>query len=207
MTRWKHSKPIIGITGGIGSGKSTVARMFAELGCAVIDADELAQAALDDPQVAARLREWWGEGVIGPDGRTDRQAVGKIVFDNPEQLDRLENLIHPRVNAGRQALRRKYLSDPEIRAIVEDCPLLYEAGLDGEVDVAIFVATSRQTRLARVAESRGWTDGDLARREKNQLSLDIKASRADYVIDNDAREQETFSHVRGVLSKIFQGLD
>jgi dephospho-CoA kinase len=130
-------KPVIGLTGGIGSGKSLVASQLAALGCAVIDADEIAAQALEDPHVVREVLEKWGEAVRGPDGRIDRQALARIVFDDPDELARLEELIHPMVHRSRAALHRRYQRDPLVRAIVEDCPLLMEKGLDADCDAVL----------------------------------------------------------------------
>ena len=202
MVTASRGKPVIGLVGGIGSGKSLVARQMAQLGCGVIDADELARQVLDEPATVEQLVSWWGPAVLGPDGRIDRKAVGRIVFDAPAELARLEGLVHPQVHARRRALRRRFEADRRIAAIVEDCPLLLEKGLDADCDVVIFVASDRDRRLERLARARGWTEADLQRREKNQLPLDIKARRADYVVDNSATEADTMSHVRRVLSQI-----
>ena len=171
----------------------------------MIDADELAKQALDDPKVQDELTRWWGSNVIGTDGKVDRKAVGHIVFDNPDQLRWLEELVHPLVHASRDQLRHQYLKDDQIVAIVEDCPLLIEKGLDSQCDTTIFVNTSRETRLQRLAQTRGWSEKELAQREKNQSGLDIKAKTADHIIDNNAGIEECFSNVRRVLSQIFQG--
>ncbi len=203
MTPPKGNKLVIGLAGGIGSGKSLVARQMASLGCGVIDSDALARQALEEPEVIRTLVSWWGPQVLTPEGRIDRQAVGRIVFADAAERQRLEGLVHPRVHAGRARLREQYERDPSIRAIVEDAPLLYEVGLDEACDVVIFVAASRETRLERVKRSRGWSESELQRRESQQLPLDFKASRADYVLDNDGNELEINSHVRRVLSEIF----
>ena len=197
-------KPVIGLMGGIGSGKSLVARHLARLGCAVIDADALARDALARPEVARILARWWPEAACPPDGRIDRRKVAERVFGvgGEEALHRLEALIHPHVHADRASLHRRYAADPQVRAIVEDCPLLLEAGLDKQCDAVIFVDAPRQVRLARLAVSRGWSDQDLALREKSQASLDRKAARADYIVVNDASEDECFSRIRGVFLQI-----
>jgi dephospho-CoA kinase len=198
MTR----KPVIGILGGIGSGKSRVAREFAAQGCAVINADRLSHDVINQPQVQSQLRAWWGDGVIAPDGSTNRRAVGKIVFADAEQLRRLEELLHPRIADERRRLREQYQRDPAVVAIVEDTPLLLEKNLEGDVDVLVFVDASWETRARRVRETRGWSEADLERRQKSQWPLDIKRARADYVIDNNTGEAEIVSHVRRVLSQI-----
>jgi dephospho-CoA kinase len=205
LSRTPQRKPIIGLVGGIGSGKSLVARQMAGLGCGVIDADQLARAALEqDPAIRTKLVQWWGPKVLKADGQIDRAAVGRIVFDQPHERRRLEDLLHPMVYAGRQRLRARFESDPSILAIVEDTPLLMEKGLDRQCDVIIFVSAPTPQRLQRLALSRGWTAEELARREKTQLPLDIKARRADYVVENSAGEDECLRHVRRVLSQILR---
>ena len=204
--RWRFGpKPVIGLAGGIGSGKSTAARLFAALNCAVIDADALAKAALDEPAVREQLVAWWGEAVLDPaTGRIDRRAVSKQVFDRPDELARLESVIHPRVHAERQRLREQFQHDARFCAIVEDCPLLFEKGLAAECDVTVFVAADRAVRLARLTRGRGWTAAELDRREKNQWRLDKKAELADYCLENNAGEPELSLHVGRVLSQILQ---
>lgn len=195
-------KPVIGLTGGVGSGKSLVARQLAALGCAVIDADQLALQALNHPDVRDQVVQWWGPQVIADDGTVDRRSVGQIVFRDPSQLQRLEGLIHPRVRESRGRMRARYQSDPSCVAIVEDCPLLIEKKIDQDCDVVLFVNSSLENRLERVKTHRAWSADELARREKSQLPLDIKAQQADYVIDNNAGEDECLSHVRRVFSQI-----
>lgn len=198
----KLSKPVIGLTGGIGSGKSTVARHLKSLGCAVIDADDLAHRVLKQPEVVSQLVKWWGTQVLDSQGMVDRKTLGRMVFNRPDQLKQLENLIHPKVNELRQTLRVQWVADAQTQAIVEDCPLLYEAGIDRDCDAVIFVQVSRSIQLQRLEKNRGWDEKQLLEREKNQLALDIKAKRADYVVDNEGTEANTFEQVSSVLSKI-----
>jgi dephospho-CoA kinase len=124
------------------------------------------------------------------------------VFDDPDKLDRLEALIHPRVRTEWDRLRSEYQRDPAVKAIVEDVALLLESGSADGCDVLVFVDADRSQRLARVRRSRGWSDADLAAREKNQWPLDRKRVRADYVIQNDRGEAECFTQVRQVLSRV-----
>lgn len=196
-------KPIIGLLGGIGSGKSAVARMFASLGCAVIDADELARHALDEPAAVTQMKKWWGDRVVGSEGKADRRFIAGIVFNKPDELAKLESLTHPIVNAARRRLRERYVADASVKAIVEDCPLLLEKSLERDCDALVFVDASRESRVRRVA-NRGWDEAELDRREKQQLPLDIKAKRADHVVDNNAGEAESLKHVRRVFSRILQ---
>src|SRR5688572_6841261 len=165
FTSSPNRKPIIGLAGGIGSGKSAVAKILAELGCIVSDSDAAARAALRDPQIKATLIKWWGDRILdssksGPHrGEIDRSAVAKIVFNDPAQRRRLEQLTHPWIETKRRELFSK---SAKATAFVIDAPLLFEAGLDAECDSVIFVETSRATRFARLAASRGWTEAELA---------------------------------------------
>lgn len=193
--------PTIGLMGGPGSGKSLVASQLASLGCAVIDADALAKEALREPHIIDEITAWWGPRILTPDGQIDRREVARIVFTDPEELKRLEAMIHPRVHERRDQLKQQALADAKTVAVVEDCPLLLEQGIDEQCDALIFVDVDFQTRLARV-QSRGWDAEELARRDKSQTPLDIKRQRADYVISNDADEAHCLAQTRRVLSQI-----
>ncbi len=194
-------KKVIGILGGIGAGKSTIARMFGQLGCAVIEADALAREAMDEPDVIAAVTALLGRDVLDDGGRIDRPAVSRQVFADADKLKKLEAIIHPRVGAKRAALLATYQHDPAVVAVVDDVPLLLEKGLDQGCDVLVFVEASRAVRLERV-RGRGWDESELDRREKRQLALDMKRDRADYVVTNGADREESFSQVRVVLSQI-----
>jgi len=204
MSQRPKAKPIVGIVGGIGSGKSLVANQLESLGCAVIRADELARHAINEPQVLEQLTQWWGQEILDNEGRIDRPKVAERVFGNVAELERLEALIHPKVNEQRMRLHQRYQSDPSIKAIVEDTPLLMEKQLDGGCDFIIFVQADRDTRLRRIAASRGWTAHQLDQREKSQIGVDKKANRADYVVDNNAGIDQCLEDVRRVLSQILQ---
>jgi len=197
-------KPVIGLAGGIGSGKSFVASILERNGCAIIDSDQLARDAMSDPEVVAAVRELFGEQVLSADGSVDRKAVAARAFQEPKLLTELEAVIHPKVHTRRHELRQIAQADPTVTAIVEDCPLLFEKQLDSECDRTIFIAASLGTRRQRVAANRGWSDADLAAREKNQLELDIKAQRADYVVNNDGDAAHCEQQVHRVLSRILR---
>lgn len=194
--------PIIGILGGIGSGKSTVAAEFARRGCAVIDADAIAKAAYNDPEVVATLADWWGDRVLDGAGGINRRVVGALIFDDASAKARLEALIHPRVHAERRRLHDLYAADPSVVAIVEDTPLLLEAGLAERCDALVFVDAPLERREARVMANRGWAAGELARREARQASLDIKRAKADYSVRNDADPAGIAPQVDAVLSQV-----
>lgn len=200
-----HHQPVIGVAGGIGSGKSLVARTIAELGKGVVfDADAVAQGDLDRPSVQRQLVEWWGPGVIGGDGRTDRQRLADIVFDDPQQKRKLEAIIHPLVRAERERLKAELRHDPAVRCVVMDTPLLFEAGFADDCDCVVFVDTERETRLKRLAAGRGWDEAELARREKAQWPLDKKLDLSHHIVDNNSGEAEAVAQVRDLLTRILE---
>jgi len=194
-----RGKPIIGITGGIGSGKSTVARMFGEMGCLVVDADELVRQAYLDPAVVQQLQKWWGEEVIERPGQLNRKKIADIVFTDPGQKQRLEGLLHPKVAQLRQERMAEAADDPQILAFIWDTPLLFEAGLRVGCDAIVFVEAPFQQRLERVQQARHWDEAELRRRENSQWPLDKKREISDYIIDNTANAE----HVRGQVSEVF----
>ena len=198
----KRNKPVLGLVGGIGAGKTFVATVFKELGAAVIDSDRLVHEELCDPEVAAELRQWWGGAVGTADGGIDRQAVAEIVFKNPGELDRLERLLYPRLARRRAALVADYQADPSVRAILLDAPKLYEAGVNKECDAVIFVEADRDLRMRRVAASRGWTEAELIRRENNLEPLDRKKALADYVVVNHSSVAELRSEIERVFASV-----
>ncbi len=194
------SKPIIGLAGGIGSGKTEVARILAGLGCVVADSDATARQALREPAFRETLVGWWGEDILDANGEIDRAAVASIAFGDPHERRRLEALVHPRV-----AARRRELFDaapPEAPALVIDAPLLFEAGLDAECDAVIFVDADEAIRRQRVAGSRGWEAAETDRREESQLPLDQKRARADYILRNNGELSELTAGVRHLLRTI-----
>lgn len=193
----------IGLIGGVGSGKSTVASMLARKGLVVIDSDAQAKACLEEPEVKRELARWWGAGVIGPDGTVDRRAVADIVFADPAQRSRLEKLVHPLV-ARRRAEARERARASGAAGIVIDAPLLLEAGADRECDAVIFVDAPLEHRLARVGR-RGWDGAELARREAAQLPLEEKRRRADAVVVNDAGLEALEARVSEAWDRLSSG--
>ena len=194
--------PTLGICGGIGSGKSTVAAILAELGCVVSDSDAVAREALRDPVIRDGIVSWWGAGVLDDSGEIDRGEVARIVFARPRERRRLESLVHPWIETRRRRLFEQ--ASPEARALVIDAPLLFEAGLDRECDAVIFVDTDRDRRITRLTETRGWNRAELTKREDSQLSLDDKRARSDYVVVNNGDLDELSEQVRRILNEFTQ---
>jgi len=175
---------VIGLVGGIGAGKTTVAARLAQLGCAVIDADGIGHEVLDDREVRRRVRERWPDVPLTGDGRIDRKGLGKIVFSDPAALAALSVILHPPM--GREISRRiaAAQADPPVAAVVLDAAVLFEAGWDAFCTHRLFVDAPSAARARNVAQGRGWDEATWRARENSQISLDTKRSRCDYVIGN-----------------------
>jgi dephospho-CoA kinase len=197
-----EGKPIIGIAGGIGSGKSFVARLFGELCCCVIHADEQIRQAYSDPHIAETLRQWWGQQIYNPDGTIDRHAIASRIFANQQDRVRLERLLHPWVARERDRIMMLNAAKSEVKAFIWDTPLLFEAGLERECDAVVFVDAPLDLRYQRVAQSRGWSQDEMNRREKLQWGLDKKRKASHYVVVNTADVAASRSQVREILSCI-----
>ena len=179
-----------------------MAAILSRLGCVVCNSDDLGRQALRDPAIRAALIGWWGREVLNQDGEIDRTAVAAIVFNRPQELRRLELLVHPWIEARRKALFA--MAPIDACALVIDAPLLFESGLDAECDAVIFVDADRGTRLARVAEGRGWDEQELGKREDSQLPLDEKRARSDYVVSNNGDLRALSEQVHRTLNEIVQ---
>ena len=188
---------VIGILGGVASGKSSVAREMVRLGAGLLDADRAAHEVLRMPEIEASARGRWGEGVFGPDGRIDRGRLAEIVFaaspEGPSERKYLEKMTHPEVGRllAREAERLRAAGRV---AAALDVPLLLEAGWDKLCDRLVFVEAPRGLRLAR-ALARGWSEADFAAREAAQESLDAKRRRAHVVVDNSGSPDATRAQV------------
>ena len=198
------TKPIIGILGGICSGKSTVAAELAKLGCAVIDADRMAKQLLDEPTIQSRIISLFGKDILDPTGKIDRQKLAKLVFSDTAKLTSLTDLIHPPVLEETEALIKKYTADTDILAIVLDMPLLAEVGWEKRCNSLIFVDCDPKIRLKR-AENRGIKDeNQLKVRENFQISLDKKRQISDYSIRNNFDLSELAQQVSSIFNCIMK---
>jgi dephospho-CoA kinase len=198
-------KPVIGIAGGIGSGKTFVAGLFGELGCMVFHADEQVRAAYLDPDVIKVLRDWWGSTMFRQDGTVDKSAVAARIFADPVERSRLESLVHPWVVRDRDRRMAAVVGDPAIAAFVWDTPLLFETGADRECDAVVFVEAPAEIRASRVKSERRWDDQELFKRENLQIPLDKKRLMSQYVVVNTAEAGNARQQVRTILSRILTG--
>ena len=198
----RRRKPVVGLAGGVGSGKSTVAKIMGELGAGVLASDELGHQEINAPEVRSTITRWWGDGVIDPEGSVDRKKVASIVFGDPSQRHRLEALLHPRIAVRRADLMADFDKQPRIRLIVIDSPLLYEADLDLTCDAVVFVDAGLDLRKERSEKLRRWPEGELLRRERSQQSLDMKRARADYTCENNSTLTDLRNQIERIVTQI-----
>ena len=175
---------LIGLTGNIASGKSTVARMLVARGASLVDADLLAREAVrvGTPAYDAIVRRW-GMDVLAPDGVLDRPALRERVFAEPSELEALNAIVHPEVGRLREERVAEARSRGE-RMVVCDIPLLFERNLAGDFDYVILVDAPRPVRLERLVRDRGLRETDAMAMIAAQMPAELKRARADFVIDN-----------------------
>ncbi|MDX3803862.1 dephospho-CoA kinase [Streptomyces sp. AK04-3B] len=186
----------VGLTGGIGAGKSEVSRLLVEHGAVLIDADRIARevVAPGTPGLAAVV-EAFGKDVLTPDGTLDRPRLGSIVFTDPERLAALNSIVHPLVGARSHDLET---AAPEDSVVVHDVPLLTENGLASLYDVVIVVDAAPDTQLDRLVRLRGMTEDDARARMAAQATREDRRAIADIVIDNDVPLAELEQRVQDV---------
>jgi dephospho-CoA kinase len=163
---------LVGLTGGVATGKSTVAKMFKQGGAAVINADLLARQVVEPGKPAWRaIVKLFGKTVLNHDRSLDRQALGSIVFHNPKKRRQLERIIHPRVAREQQRLVRWIAKRKPHAVVIYEVPLLFEAGVDKRVDKIIVVTVDRNTQIARLKERNGLSRAEALRRIRSQMPL------------------------------------
>jgi len=195
---------IIGLLGGVASGKSFVAAELARLGAVILDADRAGHEVLHEPEVIMAARNRWGGTVFNAEGDIDRKRLAAIVFaDTPAgraELAYLEQLTHPRI--GQRLLDQLQVARNEgVPLAVLDAPVMLKAGWDRMCDTILFVDASDEVRLSR-ALARGWTEAEFRRREAAQEPVAVKAARADLAIDNSGPPEAT----RAQVERVYRGL-
>ena len=179
-------KIIIGILGGIGSGKSSAAAEFARLGCGIVDADRMVHELLEDETIILEIRQLFGDDILLSNGKIDNSRLSEKVFENDESVAGINNIIHPPVLARSDELIEKLNSSENVKAIVLDMPLLAEVGWHERCDKLVFVDCNPGIRAQRTEKKGGFSKNQLKKRENFQISLDSKAKIADYIIDNNS---------------------
>jgi len=191
---------VLGLTGGIGSGKSMVASMFAQLGADVIDADQLARDVVEPGQPALEeIASAFGREILLPDGRLDRGKLARIIFADPVARGKLNAITHPRIKERMAAEISARASRPGV--LIADIPLLYENDRTGSVQAVIVVWVDPQTQLRRLLERDGLTEEEARQRIAAQMPLDEKRARADIVIDNNGSRENTRRQVEAVYRR------
>ncbi|MBX6382650.1 MAG: dephospho-CoA kinase [Microbispora sp.] len=186
----------VGLTGGIGSGKSEVSRRLAARGAVVIDADKIAREVVEPGTPGlAEIVEAFGEEVLRPDGTLDRERLGAIVFADAEKLKVLNGIVHPKVSERSERLQREA---PEDAVVVYDVPLLAENNLAPLYDVVIVVDTPDEVRLERLRRFRGMAEADARARIAAQASREDRLKIADIVIGNEGTLEELDAQVEKV---------
>ena len=198
----------IGLTGGIASGKSTVASLFKAWGAYVADADEISRHALDPgTDCYDRTVETFGRDILFSDGTVDRKKVAGIVFSDPKALAALNGIIHPYVRETIRAFSEEVHADSPERLIVWDVPLLFETGYEREVVKTVVVTARQDIRIQRIVDRDGSTKAAALRRIRAQMPDREKVRRADYVIRNNGSLDELEQRTRKVFDELLETLD
>ena len=194
---------LVGLTGNIASGKSTVAAMLVAKGATLIDADVLARRAVrvGTPGYDAIVARW-GRDILSPDGVLDRAALRRRVFDNPDELDQLNAIVHPEVGRMRDAMVAKAHERGD-RVVVCDIPLLFENNLIEDFDRIVLVDAPRPVRLERLVRDRNLRETEAMAMIARQMPAELKRARADFVIDNDGNREQLAARV----DEVWRALD
>ncbi|MBN1456742.1 MAG: dephospho-CoA kinase [Sedimentisphaerales bacterium] len=198
----EKKKKIIGLLGGIGSGKSTAATELKKLGCGIIDADKIVHELLEKDEIIKQLADAFGETILTQDGRVDKVSLANIAFDSQKNLNKLNSIIHPDVFIKIRALIEHFNNSSQVKAIVLDVPLLLETGNQIPTDIMIFVDCNDRVRVERALKKGLFNKKHLKKRENFQISLDKKAKIADYILDNNSGLEALAEQIARIFTNI-----
>jgi dephospho-CoA kinase len=201
MSQATH-KPILGIIGGIGSGKSLVAGELAKHGGFLIVGDRLGHEALKEPGIQRKVIVRFGAEIVDEQGAIDRRKLGARVFADRVELRALESLVFPYIERRIREQIAQARQREEVAFIVLDAAVMLEAGWGRECDKLIFVEAPRAVRLERLARKHGWSEKEVSAREEMQMDLSAKLAQADFVVDNGKDEAAVANQVREVLQRL-----
>ncbi len=190
---------IIGLTGNYGMGKSTVARLFKELGAVTIDTDAIVRSMLDEPSVIDEIRNKLGDSVM-TSGALNKQIISDMVFGNRDMRIALEDIIHPKV--FRKIKDEIDRIDKEDAVVIVEAPILFERGYESRFDKTVTVYTPEETAISRLMV-KGISEADARKRLASQLPINVKTSRSDYIIDNSKELDFTKKQVKEIFSKLY----
>jgi len=196
------TKPILGLVGGIGSGKSRVAESLARYGGFILVGDAFGHEALRQPEIKEMVRRRWGGAVLDGQGEIVRRQLGRIVFASAEERKALEQMTFPYIEGRILEEAAKAQADPSARFLVLDAAVMLEAGWNNFCDWIVYVHTPRKQRLKRLQEQRGWTEEEYRARATAQMPLTDKATRADFVIDNSGTPEDLDCQVADLLLRL-----
>lgn len=198
---------LVGLTGNIGSGKSTVARLLSEHGATVIDADVLARRVVEPGTPAyQRIVDRWGAGIVAHDRQLDREALRRTVFSDHAQLEELNQIVHPEI----ERLRERLIADARVRGdriVVCDIPLLFEKKMADRFDRIILVDAPRELRLERLVRDRGLRETEAMEMIAAQMPAELKRARADFILENDGTLIDLERHVDEAWQALAQESD
>jgi dephospho-CoA kinase len=194
-------KPVIGLIGGIGGGKSSTAEAFRRRRAKVISGDRLGHEALIQPAIKEKLVQRWGRGILNEDGEIDRRRVATIVFADPTDRAALEALSFPWIERRISEEIAAAQADPAVSVIVLDAAVMLEAGWDRFCDRIVYVDAPPEVRLKRLALERGWTREEVEARERAQYSAALRRGRADATIDNGSMPDQLFEQVEQLIKR------
>lgn len=190
---------IIGLTGSIASGKSTVSKMLEDMGYPIIDADMVARQVVEPgSHTLKKIEVLFGPDVIQPDGTMNREKVGALIFSDPTKRQQLNDIIHPAIREEMLRQRNEYL-EMGYQTIIMDIPLLFESRLQHFVDKILVVSVTAEIQLARLMERNGLSEKDAKDRISSQLPMSVKETGADAVIYNNGTVEETARQLDSVL--------
>lgn len=192
---------VIGLTGSIATGKTTISNMFQQLNIPVIDADQIARDVVQPGETALKkIADVFGQSILHEDGSLNRQALGDIVFNDKEKLETLNNIIHPAIRKEMTRQKESYIKK-DVPCVVLDIPLLFENKLEYLVNKIIVVYVNEQVQLERLMARDKSTKEDALSRIKSQISIEKKKDKADAVINNNDTIEHSFHQLKDILNK------
>ena len=207
MSGKSTTKPVIGILGGVGAGKSTVAAELVAMGCALVDGDAIGHELLAEPDVQRQLRQRWGDAVFDAAGCVDRKALGEIVFSDRAELAALNAIMHPLIGRRIEQQIARADADESVAAAVMDAAVMLEAGWDKLCTHLVFVDAPQSERLRRKQAAEGLEEASWKRREEFQIPLDKKVQICDYIVDSSSSVSCLQDQVRELFRKIVHTAD
>jgi dephospho-CoA kinase len=194
-------KPVLGLIGGVGSGKSLAAAEFAKYGGQIVSGDAFGHEALRRPEIKEQVIRRWGHGIVNDQGDVDRRRLGAIVFAHSKERQELEARVFPWIEKRIDEEIARAMNDSQVKFVVLDAAIMLEAGWAQRCDKIVFVDTPREERVRRLGQERGWTPQQIEEREKAQWPLNEKQMRADATLDNSGSPEALAPQVRKLVAQ------